>query len=169
MSAYKKFLIQQQTYNGTTYTNVGNVVDTMSSFNVVCKEFPFKVLPEAKEPPKRDWADEDGEDVFFSAGAIKAKAYDVEATFLYAGTKAQMPTDLKNFIKFINGRNTGGSQCLKIYDEYTKTGRQGVYVQQVSDDLYYFNDSSVDAIAMFKVKFRVTDPVTDVTLTPPSN
>ncbi len=166
--AYKKLLIQQQTYNGTTYTNVGNVVDTLASFNCACKEFPFKFLPETKELPKRDWYDEHGEDVYMPTDGLKFKAYDLEVKFLYVGTEQSMTTDLKNFINFICGRNANGAPMLAIYDEYTKMGRRGIYVLTVDNELYFYNDSSIDAIAEFKVKFRVTDPVTDVTLIPPT-
>lgn len=165
MANYKKFLIQQQTYNGTSYTNVGSVVDSYTAYKVVCQECPFKVLPETKEPAKRDWNDEDGEDTYIPSDGLKAKAYDMEVKFLYVGKEADMASDLKAFITFINGRNTGGSSLLAIYDEYTQTGRRGVYVQNVDNDLFYYNDTDTDAIAQFKVKFRVTDPVTNITNT----
>ena len=71
MAKYKKFLIQQQTYNGSSYTSVGDNVDTYLKFNVVCQEMPFKYLPETKELPKRDWHDEDGEDVYVPAAEEK--------------------------------------------------------------------------------------------------
>ena len=51
---------------------------------------------------------------------------------------------------------------LVIYDEYTRTGRRGVYVLSVDNELYFFDDANIDAIASFKVKFRVTDPVTEI-------
>lgn len=161
---YKKFLIQQQTYNGSQYTNVGSVIDTQVEFNVVCQEFPFKYLPETKDLPKRDWVDEHGEEVYIGSNGLKMSAYDVEAKFLYVGTEQNMAADLKRFISFLYGRNTGGAPYLSIYDEYTEIGRRGVYVQNVDDELYFFNDTSVEAIAQLKVKFRVTDPVTDIVL-----
>lgn len=164
MAEYKKFLIQQQIYNGTTYTNVGDVVDTQAAYNVVCQECPFMHLPESKELAKRDWPDEDGEDVYISAEGLKFKAYDEAVTFLYVGTKADMPQDLKGFINFLYGKNTGGSPLLAIYDEYTQIGRQGVYVKKINNDLFDYSDISTDVIATFKVTFRVSDPVTPITL-----
>jgi len=172
MASYKKFLIQQQTFNGTTYANIGDVVDTYTKFGVVCQEMPFKYLPETKDLPKRDWYDEDGEDVYIPTDGMKFKAYDVEAKFLYVGTESNMASKLKAFKDFICGKknivsgvtvSTTHNVMLKIYDEYTRTGRRGVYVQSVSNDLFFFNDVSIDAIAQFKVKFRVTDPVYEVT------
>ena len=66
----------------------------------------------------------------------------------------------RNFVNFITGRNSGGKPLLGVYDEYTETGRRGVYVLNINNDLYYYNDTDTDAIAQFSVKFRVTDPTT---------
>lgn len=164
MASPKRLLIQQQTFNGSAYTNVGSVVDTYAAYGIVCQEFPFKHLPESKDLPKRDWYDEDGEDVYFPTDGLKFKAYDLEAKFLYEGSASNMHTNLKSFIEFINGRNSGGSPCLAIYDQYTQTGRRGVYVESVDNTLYFYNDVNISAITQFKVKFRVTDPVTNITL-----
>ena len=161
---YKKLLIQQQTFNGSNYFDVGSVVDTQKAYSVVCQEFPFKTLPETKDLAKRDWYDEHGEDVYMPTDGLKFKAYDMEVKFLYVGTQAQMSDDLKGFISFICGRNTGGAPMLKIYDEYTKTGRRGVYVTDISNDLIAYDEVNTDVIGVFKVKFRVTDPVTEITL-----
>lgn len=164
MPAYKTFLIQQQTYDGSTYTDVGQTVDTYIAYKVVCQECPFKYLPEVKEPAKRDWFDEDGEDSYIPATGLRMKAYDMEVKFLYVGTEQDMHDDLKDFIDFIYGKNTNGSPCLAVYDDYTKTGRRGVYTSEVSNELLIYNDSDTDVVAQFKVKFRVTDPVTDIDL-----
>ena len=161
---YKKLLIQQQTLSGTTYTAVSSVVDTQAVYHVVCQEFPFKYLPETKDLPKRDWYDEDGEDVYIHSDGLRFKAYDMEVKFLYVGSQEQMKNELKSFIDFICGKNTGGSPLLAVYDEYTQTGRRGVYVQAVDNDLIVYDDRNSDVVAQFKVKFRVTDPNTDITL-----
>ena len=162
---YKKFLIQQQTFDGSAYTNVGDAVDTYAKWKVVCQECPFKHLPETKELPKRDWNDENGDDVYIPSDGLKFKAYDMEVKFLYVGKESDMPSDITGFIVFICGKNANGSPLLAIYDEYTKNGRQNVIVESVDNELYFYNDISADAIAEFKVKFRVNDPVTDITLT----
>lgn len=175
--AYKKLLIQQQTFDGTAYTNVGSVVDTYAQFGIACQEFPFKHLPESKDLPKRDWYDENGEDVYMPTDGLKYKAYDIEAKFIYKGAEADMAESIRNFTSFIYGFSNIPSQgqsptrnvFLKVYDEYTQTGRRGIYVQEVSDEMYYYNDSSIEAIATFKVKFRVTDPVTNVSYNSENN
>ena len=162
---YKKLLIQQQTVSGSTYTDVGDVVDTQASYRVVCQEFPFKRLPEIKELAKRDWYDENGDDVYIPTDGLKFKAYDIDVTFLYVGSQAQMYDDIKGFVSFLYGRNAGGSPILAVYDLYTKTGRRGIYVSNVDNELYEYDDKNPEVIAQFKVKFHVTDPITDITLT----
>lgn len=154
--------MKQQRVSGGTYTDVGQSIDTLAAFNVACQEFPFKMLPESKELASRDWYDQHGEEVYVPADGMKFKAYDLEVTFLYSGTEESMRNDIANFIKWIYGRNPGGSPMLVIYDEYTRTGRRGVYVLSVDNELYFFDDANIDAIASFKVKFRVTDPVTEI-------
>ena len=161
---YKKLLIQQQSFNGTTYTNVGSVIDTQAAYHVVCQEFPFKYLPETKDLAKRDWYDEHGEDVYVPTDGLKMKAYDLEVTFLYVGSRENMGNELKSFVKFICGRNNGGAPMLAIYDEFTGIGKRGCYVTDVNNDLYVYDDANEHIVSKFKVKFRVTDPVTDITL-----
>jgi hypothetical protein len=161
---YKKLLIQQQKFDGSVYINVGSVIDTQAAFHVACQEFPFKMMPETKELPKREWYDEHGDDVYVPTDGLKMKAYDLEVTFLYVGNRANMGSDLKGFIKFIYGRNNGGAPMLAIYDEFTGIGKRGCYVTGVNNDLYVYDDANEHVVSKFKVKFRVTDPVTDITL-----
>lgn len=181
MGNYKKFKIQQQSYDGSSYTNVGTAVDTYEEFGVVCQEFPFTYMSKAKDVPSRDFHDEDGLDVFIPSGGLKMEAEDIEAKFLYSksnptgydtyvnggGTdsyddwlSSNALSDILNFIHFLRGRNTGGAPYLAIYDEYTKIGLRGVYVTEVPNDIYEYSDGGIGINAVFKVKFKVTDPVT---------
>ena len=157
----KKILIQKQTYDGTDYENVGEIVDVYETYHILCQELPFKHLPKSKELPSRDWHDEDGEDVFMSKDGLRFQAYDLKVTFLYDGIEENMSSDLRNFINYISdcSGSTAGVM-LAIYDEYTKIGRRGIYVKDISNDMYFYDDVNPNAIASFKVKFRVTDPVT---------
>lgn len=158
---YHKLYINQETFNGTTYTPVspGTNVDTYVSWHVVCQEFPFKYLPEQKEFASRDWPDENGEDVFIPTDGKVFKPYDLEVSFIYVGSPVSMHAELAGFIEYINGMNSGGSPLLAVYDEYTKLGFHGLYVTEVSDDLYDISDvDDAEGIALLKVKFRVTQP-----------
>lgn len=157
---YKKLLIRQETFDGSSYTPVSpaTIVDTQVRWNIVCKDFPFMYLPESKDLAVRDWYDEDGEDVFVPSSGKRFKAYDLEAVFLYVGTEQDMHAQLKSFIDFLYGRNSGGSPVLAVFDEYTHLGFHGIHATSVGNDLFDISDVDSDAISMFKVKFRVTAP-----------
>ena len=74
-----------------------------------------------------------------------------------------MRANLVSFLKFLTGRNQGGSGRLAIYDEYTEMGRKDVYVSNISNNAFYREDEfGNEAICEFSVKFRVCDPVTEV-------
>ena len=47
MATYKKFLIQQQSYDGSTYSNIGSMVDT--HFKVEGEHFMVTDVNQAKE------------------------------------------------------------------------------------------------------------------------
>lgn len=171
---YKKLLIQQYHMNGLAVVNHAAAIDTQATYNVVCQECPFKMLPESNELPKREWFDQDGEDVYIPTDGLKFKAYDMEVKFIYEGTgykknqtvvskEAEMKEKVTGFIDFLYGRNTDGYPQLKIYDEYTLTGRQGIYVLSVDNEMLAYDDRNNNVIGVFKVKFRVTDPVTRMT------
>lgn len=157
----KKTYIQQLSFDGKSYTK-GVVVDLLSTFNIACSEFPFKLLPETKDLPTRDWAGEDGRDVYIPK-KIPMKNYDIEVVFLYKGTEDKIHKDVADFVNFVYGRdkNSVGGR-LAIYDEHTKIGRKDVRVLSVDNDVYSCDDSDPDAIATFKVKFSVEDPITNV-------
>lgn len=158
----------------------GPVIDTYESFGVVCQEFPFKYLPETKELPKRDWYDEDGEDVYVPKDGLRFAAYDLEVKFLYVGKDTNMSSDLKDFIDYLYGRinyvkddkgnvvkvttNVKKDVMLAVYDEYTKTGKSGVYMREITSNLFDISDIDPDAIAIFSARFRVTDPISDIVL-----
>lgn len=158
----KRTYIQQLSFDGATYTK-GPVVDLLSTFKIVTKEFPFKKNPEAKDLATRDWPGEDGRDVYVP-DVIPMKNYDLEVEFLYKGTEESISNDISGFIDFIYGRNAnavGGR--LVIYDEYTKMGRKDIHALSVDNDVYVYGDCDPDAVASFKIKFGVEDPTTDVT------
>lgn len=161
MAIYNTY-VQQLSFDGTNYTK-GNVVDLLTTYKIICQEFPFTKNPKPKDLPTRDWAGEDGLDVYIPK-ELPVKHYDMEVVFLYVGTEETIRTDLTNFIDYLYGRNDGavGSR-LAIYNEHTGIGRKDVVVAEVDNEIYYLTESDPDAVAKFKVKFTVYDPVTDVT------
>jgi hypothetical protein len=168
MAIYKTY-IQQLSYNGTDYTK-GSVVDLLAAYKIICQDFPFKKNPKPKDLPTRDWAGEDGLDVYVP-DKIPMKSYDIDVTFLYVGTEQSIRTDISNFLDFICGRikadnsDTVKSGRLAIYNEYVGMGRKDVVVSEIDNEIYYVTDCDPDAVAKIKVKFTVYDPTTEVTAT----
>lgn len=157
----KRTYIQQVGFDGQTYTK-GKLVDTMDDFKIHCSEFPFKLFPEAKELPTRDWAGEDGRDVYVPT-TIPLASYEIEVEFIYRGDDGTMRKDIGDFLSFLYGRNDGAVGArLFIYDEQTEIGRKDVRVLSVDPEIYYDVDYDDEQVAKFKVKFSVEDPSTDV-------
>lgn len=159
--------------------NGGSVINSYTQWGIVCAKVPFKAGGKTKELPKRDWADEHGEDTYVPA-KLMLEGYDAEFEMVYQGEElATNPFNLKlafqqidAFKKWLTGNDTdaGSGGELKIYSPYSTIGRQGCYLLEISDEdpvvqvkqaggnVYHEN------VVTFKVKFRVTDPMTDVTL-----
>lgn len=163
MAIYRTY-IQQLSFNGIEYTK-GAVVDLLEDFNIIAEDFPFKRFPKSKDIPTRDWAGEDGLDVYIPK-ELPAKEYEIDVTFLYKGEEGTIREDLSNFIDFLYGRNNNavGSR-LAIYNEHVGMGRKDVKVSEIEDDIFYLTDYDPDTMARFKVKFTVYDPTTEVTPT----
>lgn len=184
MSVYKTY-IQQLSLDGQN-TPKGSVVDLLERFHIVSQEFPFKKNPKPKELPTRDWAGEDGLDVYIPED-LPMKDYEVEVTFLYVRNTSDngssgygsetaeetrnrlMRKDIGDFIDFLYGKmkaavsDTVKSGRLAVYDECSGIGRKDVVVAEVENELFYMSDNDSDGVAKFKVKFNVYDPTTDVT------
>lgn len=168
MAKIYKAYIQQLWFDGRNYAK-GSVVDLLEEYNIAVMEFPFKKNPKIKALPTRDWAGTDGLDVYVPMDGLPVNSYDLEVTFLYVGTERTIRTDLANFIDFICGRKPGREDTdsiqsgrLAIYDEHVGMGRKDVVVDEIDNELFYCSDHDKDAVAKFKVKFKVYDPVTDV-------
>lgn len=140
----------------------GNVIDTNVQWGIVCKEFPFVLYGESKELSKRDWYDEDGEDTFFPE-RLAMQAYDLEVEFAYKGEMDSANLAIRSFLDYLTGRDQAGGTSLMVYDTYTKIGRQGIYFKDIKPDVFVRNSSEGDVVT-FSVTFRVTDPLTDITL-----
>ena len=137
------------------------VIDTNAKWKIVCKDFPFKPSGEAKELSKRDWSDENGEDTYFPS-ELKIKAYDLDVEFAYKGNVNTANTQIKNFLDYLTGVSDIGTS-LSVYDTYTNIGRKGIYFKSINPDLFVRKTDEGDVVT-FKITFRVTDPITQITL-----
>ena len=158
-------LIQKMTANAP-------VVNLYKQWNIVCEEIPLPKL-EAKDLPTKDNPSANGEDTYIPSH-IPFKAYDLTINCEYKGALDSCYTNIyKGFISYLQGTaplsddydsiTEGG---FKIYDQHNGIGRQKIYLKSIDpEDLAHFNDG--DHLE-FKITFRYTDPVTDITLTDPN-
>ncbi|KAB4307982.1 hypothetical protein GAO39_29425, partial [Bacteroides thetaiotaomicron] len=86
-------------------------------------------------------------------------AYDLEAEMCYKGDLGTAYDKIMAFQNYLTGENGDGA-TLKIYNSHTGIGRQGLYLLEVGD--FEFNKSNMDEVLTFPVKFRVTDPRTQI-------
>lgn len=148
---YYKFYIQKESAGST-------VIDTVERFGMYEVQSKFYGGREVKEPAKREWRDEDGDDEFIPSTPV-FKAQEMEVRFAYKGTMSSANGKLEGFIKYLSDGGT-----MKIYDSYNGIGRQNVRFVSVPDDAELVRDSVDGDILVFTVKFKVNDPVTNITL-----
>lgn len=162
----------------------GSVVNTFSEFGIVCCKVPFKAGGKTKEPAKREWSDEHGDDAFLPS-KLMFQAYEAEFEMAYSGKElATNPFNLSlaashitAFKKWLTGNDTvsGSGSELKIYSPHATIGRQKCYLMEISDEdpcvVTAHENGNVynENVVTFKVKFRVTDPMTDITLSESSS
>lgn len=153
-----------------------STVNTFTRWNIACVNIPFKAGGSTKSPAKRDWFDEHGEDVYIPS-KLMFEAYDVEfeVACVIKGNiwnLSQSFEKIDSFKKWLTGNDTsGGSGAeLKVYSPYSTIGRQGCYLVSISDEdphLQLKTESGniyKENVLTFKVKFRVTDPMTNIEL-----
>ena len=162
----------------------GSVVNTYTQWHIACLNVPFKVGGKTKELAKRDWPDENGEDTYFPQ-QMMLEAYDAEFEMAYCGKElASNPfnlslavTQIDSFKKWLSGNNVAGGSGteLKIYSPYSTIGRQGCYLIEISDEDPHLqtvqdgNNIYHENVVTFKVKVRVTDPMTAYSPSPSSS
>ena len=123
--------------------------DLYTDFGFKTTSVPLFVPMETKEPSKRDWADEDGEEAYLENG-LKIAAYDTEVNVIYkgaSGTFQGKQQALYNYLK---------SGELSIYSPYSNTGCRGAYFKGFSD--FDLTSDSLGDVAQCSLNFRVTKP-----------
>lgn len=159
----------------------GEVVNTFTEWGIVCAKVPFKAGGTTKKLPSREWNDEHGADTYIPQ-RMYMEAYDAEFEFAYKGEElvmnimnlSQAFTQIDAFKKWLTGNDgqpgeeTGAS--LTIYSPYSTIGRKNCYLVSISNEdpcviakgrgTNLYNEN----VVTFKATFRVTDPVTNVTL-----
>lgn len=131
------------------------VFDTKERYGLYIKHTPFTLRPKPKNIITQAWKDEDGDDVFIPEKVVH-EPYEFECEFLYYRMDNFANQNILAFLREIEGK------WLQIYDSYTQMGRRGVYLMEVDEDAT-FKRRNNDYVVL-KVKFKVNDPDTDITL-----
>lgn len=128
-------------------------------FGIKIKHAPFSAMPKIKNVVVQSWKDENGDDVWLPRKtgsepgvyipAITHEAVDYNPTFVIYGDANVVDVNiaLRELLDTIRGR------WLKIWDEYTRLGYEGVYLLDCDDDPK-FKRRGFDYVE-FELKFRV--------------
>lgn len=151
---YKPFYIQ--------YGENALATDTKEAWGMVAKTNPYPLLPSPKNPYGNDWKDEDGDDEYTTY--MHYEGFEMEVEFYMKAVDGQNTTaaaDLHlaawSFFQAVREGN------FRVYDAYTKLGFQRVRYAGSDFGDATFKERKGTATAMFKVKFKVNDPVTRMT------
>lgn len=168
MAKWRNFYLQKMGVDGSS--NPYPVYESVLQWGIWCKDIPFKLYEGVKEPANRKWYDEHGDDEFIPSDGLRMEAYTMEIEFgckLMSGVSdgtTTMPTvtDVKEKVSaFLEYLRTSGA--MKMYSSYTGIGRQQVRLDSVNDNGKWKNENGQQFL-IFKVKLKVNDPITNVTL-----
>ena len=165
----------------TLYIQRGSVLkSTFAEWGIVCTAPSFVTGDSVKDLPSRSWPDEHGDDTYMPQ-QLRFEAFDADFEFAYKGEElASNPFDVhlcmsrvEAFKRWLAGNNNDGAgTSLSIYSPYTRTGRRGCYLKKFSDKAPLVQLKGVSGntwnenVVTFKVTFRVTDPMTEMTFNP---
>lgn len=135
--------------------------ETIFEWGIYCKDIPFKMVAEAKSLTERDWADEQGKDVYVPE-KLMMKGYEMTITLCCKGDKFSANTALNALIEYMTGAD-GNGVYMKMYCDYTKIGRRHIRFLSLEDNAELVRNDEDGDILVFSIKVSVDDPVTVVT------
>lgn len=144
---YKPFYIQ---------TDADDAAINTTEWGMVAKSNPYPALPNPKEPYKNEWKDEDGDDEYTAEMCYEAFEFDV--TFYVKVVDESADSLLVSQVRSFFDKIKQGE--FKVYDAYTKIGRQKVRYAGYKEDSY--KRGTDWARAIFTVTFKVNDPITRI-------
>lgn len=147
---YYKFYIQKEAANA----KVMELGENFGFYEMECKFYGGKAV---KDPPKRDWYDEDGDDEFVPDNP-KFKSFEMDIKFGYKGDMFSANEKLEKLQDYL----VPGT--MKVYDSYNNIGRQNVRFIEIPDDAELVRDKDDGDILVVTIKLKVNDPRTKITL-----
>lgn len=145
---YKPFFIQ---------TESDTVARNTTEWGLIAKTNPFPLLPNPKDPYKNDWHDANGDEEWVEK--IYYQPIEFEVSFYikaYSTSQNKAEYILRKQIDDFFSLIRAGE--FKIYDSYTGIGWQNVRYAGYSEES--FIERGNWARAIFKIKFKVNDPIT---------
>lgn len=137
------------------------VKESVAAWGIYCKDIPFKIFDKVKEPAKRTWYDEHGDDEYIPSTGLYLEAYTMKVEFGCKKTKTI--TDVRKKVgEFLEYLRSSGH--MKMYSSYTRIGRQNVRLESVSDNAKWKTDDEGEFL-IFEVTLNVADPKTDIKMT----
>lgn len=153
--SYKHRLYIQKSKNDSV------VKETIEDFSIFLKDAPFQPFSRAKDLYSNDWFDEDGSDEFIP-DELKSSSYSLSLEFAYKGTQESSYGVIKKFIDYLKGNDGSGAE-MSFYSTYLGFGRRKVRFEDIDDNAELIREGVGGDILIFKITFKVNDPVYDVT------
>lgn len=158
MSNWNNFLLQKMSASAST---THPMYESVSQWGVWCKSIPFKLFDKVKDPAKRVWFDEHGDDEYIPQGGLYLESYDMSVEFgckKIDGEIDDVRVAVGNFLEYL--RSSG---YLMMYSRHTRIGRQMVRLVSVSDDAHWEQEyDGGQEFLVFTVTLHVADPVTEI-------
>ena len=170
MHNWNNFYLQRMGVDG--YNNPYPVCESVSTWGIFCKDIPFKIFDKVKEPAKRTWNDQHGDDEYIPSTGLYLEAYSmkVELACKKIGSTNKYDSAAVDDVRakvgvFLEYLRTSG--MLKIYSSHTRIGRQNVRLESVGENGTWDIDDEGNEFLIFEVTLKVNDPMTDVVLSIP--
>lgn len=147
---YKPFLIQKLKANSP--------VRDSKEWGIWVKSIPFLIYPKLKEPAKRSWPDQNGDDEYLPDSPL-FEAYTMNVDFVFIGQTGTANIQIKSFLDYLSRNGE-----FSIYDTYSAIGRTRVRYSSYSDKAFRRREGENDVV-QFTVTLKVNDPITEIRLT----
>lgn len=146
---YKPFLIQK--------LKINSPVRDSKEWGIWIESIPFLLYPKMKEPAKRSWPDQNGDDEYLPESPV-FEAYLMNVDFVFIGERG---TANNQIISFMNYLSRDGE--FSIYDTYSTLGRTHVRYSSYSGKAFRRREGENDVV-QFTVTLKVNDPITEIRL-----
>lgn len=138
------------------------MIETIAEFGMYCMSIPFSIGGTAKNLTERSWAEEDGKDVYVPQ-KLCMDGYTMKVKFGFKGDKFSANKSISAMMDYLTGRD-GSGVYMKLYCDYTKTGRRHVRFTKLSDDATLVRTDDDGDILIVEMEMAVDDPVTEITM-----